>query len=357
MRRMIVGGVIVLVGVALIVLTLTQNLFRVGTDFEELTTDFRPVMQDQSIEGYQQGLAGLAAAGEEFETQMVPALALALQMTPDQLQAYLAGEYPATAQGMAVLPELTQEFGGLVGMLEQQQSNFESADAIPTSDMVAQTVPWSLFVLGFVALGLGAWAIFGNLKFASIAAVVLGVVVIAANFGMGLPGKAADADDLNTALKPVYTAETIQQAQGGLAVMGAMGEEMTTSMLPGLAESLQMTPAELDAFLANSFPATAQALATMPQALGGFNDMAVVFDQNLENYETIKPVDLTNLVWALMAGCLLMIIAGAYGLFGRGDEIVSLGEHGHDLDHGEERAFGTVSEESTDVRTKELVDV
>ena len=357
MRRFIVGGLVAVVGAAFIILTLTQNLFRVGTDFEALTTDFRPVMQDESIQGYQAGIEGLAAAGEEFQTQLMPALSLALQMSPEQLQAFMADQYPATAQGMAALPQLTTEFGGLVTMLDQQQSNFESADAIPTSNVVAQTVPWGFFVFGLAALGLGIWAIAGHVKFTSTAALVLGVVVIVATFAMAMPSKASDADDLNAALKPVYTTETVQQAQGGLAVLGAMGNEMSTSMLPGLAEAMQLTPDQLNAFLENSFPATAQALATMPEALASFDEMATVFDQNLENYDTIKPVDMSNLVWALIGGSLLLALAGAFGLFGRGDALEPHVEHEHDSGQGEELRFDAGLEESPDVSTKDLVSV
>jgi hypothetical protein len=322
MRRIVVATAVALVGVVFIVMTFTQNLFRVGTDFEELITDFRPILEDESLAAYQAGIDAFGAVGTEFQTALIPGLSLALGMSPDQMQAYLAEQYPAVARGMAALPQLSEQFGGLLDLLAQQQENFRSADAIPTTSLPAQTVPWGFLLIGLIAVGLGVLMWFWRLRLGSLVAMVLGLLIVIGSFLLSLPGKAADADDLNEALKPAYTTETVEGAQAGLVAMGQMAEQMGTEMLPALATQLGMTSEELNAFLADGFPATAQAMANMGASLAGFEALASVFEANLENYETLRPVAFSPIIWVFIGGGFVLALAGAYGFFAKDREEV-----------------------------------
>ena len=145
-----------------------------------------------------------------------------------------------------------------------------------------------------------------------VSAAVLGAVLLIVTFALNLPQKAADADELNDNLKPIYTQELIDGAQGSLAVVAAMGEEMQGTMLPDLAAQLGMNPDELNAFLGENFPATAQALQTMPDSLERFEGFVGIFAVNLDNYETIKPVSFTPIIWMMVIGGILILLAGGY---------------------------------------------
>ncbi|MGI9641561.1 MAG: hypothetical protein ACR2N9_02140, partial [Acidimicrobiia bacterium] len=144
--RKIAAGVVVLVGVVFIILILVNNLFAVGPAFEEMIDDFRPVLQEEALAQAQADVDGLAAAGEEFQTQIAPGMAQQLGMTPDEFGAMVQSQYPAVAQGMQALPEITATFTGLIQTLDSQRELFESADAIPTDDLPATTVPWIILV-------------------------------------------------------------------------------------------------------------------------------------------------------------------------------------------------------------------
>ena len=48
-----------------------------------------------------------------------------------------------------------------------------------------------------------------------------------------------------------------------------------------------------------NLPTTAQALQTLPDALGRFGGLVEAFDANLDNYETIKPVAFSPIIWPL----------------------------------------------------------
>ena len=143
------------------------------------------------------------------------------------------------------------------------------------------------------------------------AAIFVGLLLLVAPIALSLPAKAADADLLNANLKPVYTQELVTNATGALATIGAMGNEMQAAMLPALATQLKMTPDQLQSFLGSNFPATAQALQTMPASMERFNGLVKTFDENLANYNTLKPVGLANLILILMVAGGLVAALGA----------------------------------------------
>src|SRR5437764_15218340 len=83
--RKIVAIGVMLVGAALIALTLIVNLFSVGPAFERLTDGFRPVLTQQAITSDRQYIDGLAAAGSEIQSKLLPGFAQQMGMTPQQM--------------------------------------------------------------------------------------------------------------------------------------------------------------------------------------------------------------------------------------------------------------------------------
>lgn len=288
-----------LMGAGLIAITLISNLFAVGPAFENLIVDFRPALTQSSIDTARADIAGLSAVQTEFTTKLAPALSQQLKMTPTQFNEFVSQNFPAVAAGMNALPNVVPTFNGLIDTLDQQRPLFASADAIPTKNLPATTVPWVMFGAGLLVLLIG-FLMLRSPKAGGTAAIVAGLLLLLAPVALSLPAKAADADQLNANLKPVYTQALVTNAAGALSTIGAMGNEMQTTMLPALATQLKMTPEELQTFLGSNFPATAQALQTMPASMERFNGLVKVFDENLDNYNTLKPVGLANLILILM---------------------------------------------------------
>jgi hypothetical protein len=313
MKRFVAPGLVVIAGLVFIVVTLAQNLFSVGTAFESLIDDFRPVMQDEAIDQYRADIAGLHAVSVEFPEEVLPALAGALGLTPDSLGGLIAAQYPAVNNGLALLPEAVPTFGGLIDTLAGQQSNFLSADEIPTKSLPAQTVPWGFTIVGLIAVGLGAFLLLKGTRVSAILALTLGVLIVAGSFVLSLPGKSGDTDSLKEALEPVYTVETVEGAKGTLAVIGAMGQEMGTGMMSDLGGMLGMDTDTLNQFFGANFPATAQAVQRLPEAMGRFYQLVKTFDDNLDNYETLKPVTFLPIIWIFIIGGFVIIGGGALG--------------------------------------------
>ncbi len=312
--RKIAAAVVVIVGVVFIAVTFINNLFAVGPAFEELIDDFRPVLSDESLATARADIGGLQAAGEEFQTTVAPAMAGAMGISVEEFGAMVQTNYPAVAQGMAALPEITTTFSGLVDTLESQRPLFESADAIPTDDLPATTVPWIITISGLLAIAAGVLLLLPGRVWPIVTA-ALGAVLLIATFALSLPQKAADADELNENLTPIYTQELIDGATASLGVVAAMGEQMQTSMLPDLAAQMGMSQDELNAFMGQNFPATAAAMQSMPDAMGRFTAFVGVFEANLDNYETIQPVSFSPIIWMMVAGGVILVLVGGALVF------------------------------------------
>ncbi len=315
-QRRIAGVVVALVGVAFLGSVIVNNLFSVGPAFERMSDGFRPAMQPEPIATLKQDLAGLKAVSDEFGTTAVPMLSQALQMTPEDFTAFMGTQFPDVATGVQQLPAIVSSFEGVVGTLEAEQGRFADADAIPTSSLPATTIPWGLTVAGIVLLAIGVGLVLRPGKALALAAVVVGALMIAAPLVMSLPSKAASADTMNEHLKPVYTAEMLQGATQGLAVVGAMGTQMQSEMLPALGQQLGMDEAGLQAFLGENLPAMAGAMAAMPDAMGRFTATVETFQAHLDDFDTLKPVAFAPIVWTMIVGGLVALLAGLWGLVG-----------------------------------------
>lgn len=312
----IFSGVVVLVGIALVVVTFANNLFAVGPAFDDLTDGFRPHMTDEAIGALQADLALLGEVPGEFQA-IAPQLAGALGMDPAQLNEFIGQQFPDVATGLAALPEIVPNFTALIQTLDDQQENFAGADAIPTESLPATSVPWGLVVLGIVFVALGVMMYRSGGRRGAMPTFVVSVLVILGAIVFSLVGKAGNADDLNEALKPIYTAETVEGGFQSLGVVAAMGNQMQNEMLPALGQQMGLTAEEVGAFIGEASPTVGQALQSMPEALGRFQALLDDFDANLGNYDTLRPVSLSPVVWSLVIGSLIAALAAGGVLMGR----------------------------------------
>jgi len=131
-------------------------------------------------------------------------------------------------------------------------------------------------------------------------------------------GRSALADQMNENLQPVYTAELVGGAGQALGTVGAMGTQMQEQMLPALAQQLGMDDAALQGFLQENLPAISGALQTMPDAMERFTGVVDTFGAHLEDFDTLKPVAFVPIVWTLIVGGIVALLAGAWALFAPG---------------------------------------
>ena len=145
---------ILLIGAALVVAPFALSLPTKATAGERMIGDFQPIMQAASVKetaryyddvfvplgkvaplmgeatvakfsGYLEGFGGVQADA----ARLVPLLASALGLTPAETQAFLGKELPAFAALLQGLPQLQQDFGGLLAVLKANTAVFTQVPA------------------------------------------------------------------------------------------------------------------------------------------------------------------------------------------------------------------------------------
>jgi hypothetical protein len=320
MKRLPAIGVIV-VGVAVAALVFSNSLFSVGSSFEDLTDGFRDtVMTDEAIAAAQADVAAFGAVSEEFPS-VVEGLAPLFQMDAASFQGMLGEQFPAVAAGSQALPQIVEQFTGVVGLIGSQQENFNDADQLPTADLPATTLPWIILLIGVAGVVVG-FVMFARTRLGAWLAIALGVVVVASSLLLSLVGKANAADDMNEAFKPVYNAELVAGSKQAVQVIGAMGQELQTAVIPAVDQQLAASGQGGTAMdlLGGNFPSTAAALGSFDDAMGRFTGLTTAFDQQLGNYEDIKDTSLSPIAWAVLFSGVLTVLFGVWGVLAARDE-------------------------------------
>jgi hypothetical protein len=84
-------------------------------------------------------------------------------------------------------------------------------------------------------------------------------------------------------------------------------------MMPALATQLNMTPAQLQTFFTQQFPATTTALGNLPTTMNRFQGLVGTFRSHLSDYNTLKPVTLAPIVWVMIGGGIALLLIGGVG--------------------------------------------
>jgi hypothetical protein len=141
---------VLVIGVALIVMPFAISLPSKASAGQRMIDDFHPIMQPASVnltvDYYDnvftklrpvaqaispQTVAKFAAYGKGIgavqteSTKLVPALAQAMHTTPTQVQQFLGQQFPATAQLFSSLPQMAQDFGTLIALMQQNVPVFK----------------------------------------------------------------------------------------------------------------------------------------------------------------------------------------------------------------------------------------
>lgn len=206
MSRKVLYGVLV-IGVLLIVIPFAIGLPGKSSSGEKMIDAFGPIMDEQNVQttadyyydvfvplgdivpamtqdnidrfnGYLAGFGGLGS-----ETQNLgPAFAQATGMTEQQVGEYMTTEFPAMTQMVQGLPQMQQDFEGLLGLMgnnvaifeqvpggldhyqplvttmQEQQQNYDDIASLP--DFRAFT--WFFVVPGVLLVGLAAFGLLSD---------------------------------------------------------------------------------------------------------------------------------------------------------------------------------------------------
>jgi hypothetical protein len=201
------------------------------------------------------------------------------------------------------------------------------------------------------------------------AVLVIGVVLVVAPFAIGLPGKAADGEQMIDAFAPIMEEQAVQTTAdyyndvfvplGG--VVPAMSQENidrfnaylegfggmqadAQRLVPALATATGMTEEQAAEYIGTEFPAMGQMLQALPQMEADFTDLlglmganVAIFEQvpggldhyeplvttmqeQRTNYESVASLpDFRSFTWMFVVPGVLLVALALVGLFvGRG---------------------------------------
>ena len=141
--------------------------------------DVAPAMSQENIDRFNGYLAGFSALGVDAEN-MVPALAQAMDMPEADVQAFMAQQFVAMTAMLEGLPQMEQDFGGLLGLMgdnvaifeqvpgglahyeplvttmQEQQGNYDKVASLPDFTLFT----WFFVVPGAVLVGLALTGLF-----------------------------------------------------------------------------------------------------------------------------------------------------------------------------------------------------
>jgi hypothetical protein len=87
-----------------------------------------PAMSQANVDKFNAYLAGIKGMQTDSE-KLVPGLAQALNMTPAQVQQFLATNYPSMSAMLGSLPQMQADFGSLLGMMAANVNIFQQVPA------------------------------------------------------------------------------------------------------------------------------------------------------------------------------------------------------------------------------------
>jgi hypothetical protein len=207
--RRITLSLFIATGVALIIAPLSMSMFSRSSNGEKMVNSFRPIMQPahvattadyynnvftklrpvalamnkQTLAKFDAYLAGIKGMQTDA-AKLVPALAQALHMSPAQVQQFFAQQFPYMAKMLQSLPQMSRDFGGLMGLMSQNLAvfkrvppgldfykslvatmqanvnNYASVDALPRMSLF----PLFFIIPGILILLAGAYLLVGDFR-------------------------------------------------------------------------------------------------------------------------------------------------------------------------------------------------
>jgi len=319
-RRIALGAVAV-IGAFLVIFPLAIGLPGKSAASGDMMTAFRPQMTDTALAAGSADIATVGAMSKQMQTQMLPDLAAQMHLSQQQMGQFFATSFPAVSTGMQQLPQVMARFGGLHQIMVDQQGNYQQADQIPTPFLPPTTMTLLFVLPGGVLLLIAAFGFYRPARARQLIAggAIVGVLLGAGLLATSMYGKASAADSMDTAFKPVFAAQAVQQARTDVTTMAAMGDELAGKTLPALASVLKVTPQQLSGMMAAKYPDVAAGVAAMPAIMQRMQTSVSLIEGNVDNYAQTasipwQPGSMVTVYWYMMVPALLLMAVGAGAL-------------------------------------------
>lgn len=142
--------VVTVVGAALVAVPLMLNMPHKASYADTLNSNLKPVYTQSMINQAGTSLTTLSAMGTEMQQKMLPDLATRLNMTPTQLNAFFAKNFPTTTAALAGMPASMGRFQDLVTRFDNRLSDYNTLKPVSFVPVV-----WFMLAGGAALLLLG----------------------------------------------------------------------------------------------------------------------------------------------------------------------------------------------------------
>ena len=311
MRRFAAITAIVL-GAAMILAPAVFHLFSRTSAAERLTDDLRPALTDKALAQTRFEFDTQRAGLEEFIDRGIPRIAADLGQTPAQFRASIDGQFPAVATGIAQLPTIAPAVDGDISLFDANRAKFHSADAIPTTWLPYTVGPWMLIGFGALLVLLGLAVALGRGGRGSVVALlVVGLFLTVAPLAVRFPQKASDGRQLVALLKSPLSKASADQVQAWQTTVENMTVELQDRLLPSTASRLGLSPAAMNAYLAQNVPALASALPQMQPVVQHMGTLVDTLEKDVTPFAKTSKIPFRGLTWLFFApGVLSAFVAG-----------------------------------------------
>jgi hypothetical protein len=307
----IAGAVAIASGAAIVIATIAVHSFS-SADAGERSTDLvRSELTAQGLARHRADFDLTKAAVEQLYGQAFPAFAQRLGMTPTQFDQQVLPRYPAVAQFAPVeRRDAALRFAERVLMnLERHEQDFADADAIPVSWLPMSLAPWLAVLVGIVLVAAGAIVLVRPSRLVLAVVAAIGLALVIGPLVTRFPQKANAAKDLLDSLtfSDALAAKTRAFVESGKAAT----DQLEHRAFPDLAAALNMTPAQLDEFVSQRFPAIATARSQFDDVFRRYDRRARIREVGVSLVPKAQRYPLTAVVWwALVPGILIALTAG-----------------------------------------------
>lgn len=305
-------AVLVLLGLALGAGVASSGSLGKAQSGQRLLDGARPTLSDAGLRQLRSDFDTLDRGLAQTVDEVFPAIADDLGVTASTLQQLIVVRYPATAAFLERRSEVTDALGRTVSNLEANQADFRDADGLPAPGVPLIAAPIAAIVIGIALIGLAGWAWRRPAATGPWAvAAGIGVLAVVATLALQVPNRAVAAEAVLGSLRitPAAAATTRDQFE----VTKAATTELRSRLLADVAGSLDMSPSQFDAVLAQRFPA-ASAAFTDADALLGRIELDVRFRERVTgDFAAVRTEPLQFEVWLFIGFATVLTAVGLLG--------------------------------------------
>ena len=313
--RRVASVAILAAGTYVLVLPFALSLFSRTSDANKLDHYYRPLMSDRGIDHFRSNLHTVDDGGKELFGVVLPQLKQTLGMNDSQFDTFVAQNDPHVSAFLRRAPDLLKYLNPATEAVLAQKKNFKDADRFPVSGVPVTDGPWALLGLGLVLIGLGLLVPSRVGWIATVLTLAIGAGLLAGPLTLGWFHETTAAEKVAHAARFPFSSVAANTVVDDINKLDAAFIEMRQSLFPALARQLGKSPAEMEAFLHTSFPATMAFLdAWDAQMRQGARELSLSQIRYMDEFHNADATPYRALPWLVMAPGLVLLLAAGAGL-------------------------------------------